>query len=187
MSSRLIDLYGQTTIAQKIEGEHWYNQARLFCLVTALKYNLSIETVAAVLSLLSPRNKWERNKTDTEKVIKAHKLGFHYTSIPASTFKKNVKKALNVLDGREPSFGQKTQSFYNCIVNPKTEDVCIDMWAARAVGYEKKVIYAKQYKEIQTKYQKAAKKLGLTPYVLQASIWLKVREDATRLSNTRTK
>lgn len=178
MTQKLIKLYQETSPLQKIQGEYWYTQARLFCLMIAIKYGFSMEQVAAVVSLLSPRNKWTYNKQDAENLIKAYKLGLPKDSISSHTFKLNVTKALESLSGENPRFGQKTQSFYNCIVDSQTGDVCIDVWAARAVGYKKRVIYPRVYREIQAKYKKAATELEIPPHVLQATVWLKVREDA---------
>lgn len=172
----LVETYQKTTEVQKVRGEFWYSQARLSCISLAVKYNLCSEKVISVVSHLSPRVRWEQNLKDAELVIQSFNLGKPIESIRARAYKRNVAKAYQVLMGSSPAFGQKTQSFYNCIADPKSNDVCIDVWAARAVGYKSARIKPADYKEIQKQYWRASDKLGLQPCSLQATIWLDIRE-----------
>ena len=57
------------------QGEAWYLQANIWCEHRAVKYGISTYKVASVLSALSPRNKWERNKQDAEAVIQTWRKG----------------------------------------------------------------------------------------------------------------
>lgn len=173
----LLDLYQEATPVQKIRGKYWYNHARLFCLMKSLEYNVSQEKIAAVLSVLSPRVKWEQNLKDVELVIWSFQESIPYQEVPARAYKANVAKAYRILEGQRPEFGQKTYSFYNCIVFPDTQDVCIDIWAARALGYSKSKISKKDYKAMQAQYREAAQEIGIEPYKLQAIIWVKIRHD----------
>ena len=45
-------------------GKAWYKEAQKFTKYLSKKYNVDRYIVAAVLSILSPNNKWERNKQD---------------------------------------------------------------------------------------------------------------------------
>ena len=63
----------------------------------AKKYDLDIYKVAQVISALSPRNKWEQNLKDADKVCEAFALGLHPTDIKVCTFHSNKFKAFNIL------------------------------------------------------------------------------------------
>ena len=53
-------------------GKEWYSEAQDFVFSTALDFGFKNYDVACIVAILSPNNKWERNKIDAETVIKAH-------------------------------------------------------------------------------------------------------------------
>ena len=48
-------------------GIAWYKQAHYICKDLAERYNTKLETVASIISALSPRNKWPQNIKDTKR------------------------------------------------------------------------------------------------------------------------
>ena len=60
-------------------GIDWYNEAQDFCQSTAISNWMESYDVAVITAILSPNNKWERNKVDAVTVIKAWKAGLTLT------------------------------------------------------------------------------------------------------------
>ena len=50
-------------------GLEWYKDAQAFCNSLANEFDLPAYICASVVSMLSPNNKWERNKIDARAVI----------------------------------------------------------------------------------------------------------------------
>lgn len=141
-------------------GKSWYPQARAWCEQRAHLYGVSTRTVAAVVSALSPRNKWERNLFDADQVLYAWKNGYSYPSIRCSTFTQNVMKAWDILELDKPELAEtspKTRAFLDCIADPESESVVIDVWAyrvaegdpdlpAKGFGEQEYQVYADAYR-----------------------------------------
>jgi hypothetical protein len=132
------------TLQDKIDGRLWYQEANQFCEGIADGTGYSIGHIIAVLAVLSPRNKWERNKVDCfnlcyeasnqlfdtdSRDIKAidddliQTYRDELTRIKVATFHTNKMVAINILTDKESSFyynyerilGQKTRNFAYCI------------------------------------------------------------------------
>lgn len=119
-------------------GCDWYPSALKIATRIADKYDLRVETVAGVISALSPSNKWERNVYDAENFIKVWHAGASEEQvlhpkkpiIKVCTYRKQKIKAWDILTRDIPIVeilsGAKTIEFFNCITNPLLDDVCID-------------------------------------------------------------
>src|SRR5210317_1580936 len=78
-----------TSEEDQINGKFWYSNANEFTQRMAVKYGYTAETVASVLSALSPHNKWERNLIDKETVLDAVNKGLFPEDVKVCTFNKN--------------------------------------------------------------------------------------------------
>ena len=119
-------------------GCDWYPSALKIAIRIATKYGLRVETVAGVISALSPSNKWERNVYDAEALIKVWRAGATRDEvldkdnpiIKVCTYLGQKTKAWDLLTTSDPVVdilkGVKTIEFFNCITNPALDDVCID-------------------------------------------------------------
>jgi hypothetical protein len=124
-------------------GCDWYPSALKIATRIADKYDLRVETVAGVISALSPSNKWERNIFDAEALIKVWRAGatrdevLHpkHPIIRVCTYLTMKTKAWDILMREEYQLpvpivdilkGVKVVEFFNCITNPLLDDVCID-------------------------------------------------------------
>ena len=119
-------------------GCDWYPSALKIAIRIATKYGLRVETVAGVISALSPSNKWERNVYDAEALIKVWRAGATRDEvldpdnpiIRVCTYLLQKTKAWDILTTSDPVVdilkGVKTIEFFNCITNPALDDVCID-------------------------------------------------------------
>ena len=124
-------------------GCDWYPSAYKIAVRIAGKYGIPTETAAGVIAALSPTNRWERNIVDAEAIIKVFKAGatrdevLHpkHPIIKVCTYLGQKTKAWDILVREEYLLttpivdilkGVKTIEFFNCITNPRLDDVCID-------------------------------------------------------------
>ena len=127
------------------ETRQWYQNAQDFTKAVAKKLNandLSRFKVSGVISAISPRNEWNKNKSDAENLCKEF-VSNKYYQLPlfdadyhtllktkVSTFNTNKSKAVKILlndDSKIESIlkGNKIVNFFKCI-NGDSNAICID-------------------------------------------------------------
>ena len=128
---------------------------------------------------MSPRNKWEQNLLDAQKVLSAHDKGIHPDQIKVCTFNKNKYKAFKAARGDIEITDQslKTYNFVNNIAHLCPESLTIDIWHLRAclgknIKIDKSSIGRVAYQQIKSLTIKLAHSLGLEGYEFQAIVWL---------------
>ena len=146
LSHNAREIVARFTLATSQEvqlGCDWYPSALKIATRIADKYDLRVETVAGVISALSPSNKWERNVFDAEALIKVWRAGatrdevLHpkHPIIRVCTYLTMKTKAWDILMREEYQLttpivdilkGVKVVEFFNCITNQLLDDVCID-------------------------------------------------------------
>lgn len=182
VKENLLHFYNEVKDDQDLvsQGEAWYLQANIWCERVAVNYGISTYKVASVLSALSPRNKWERNKVDAEAVIKTWRKGGSPNDIKVCTFTSNKQKAFDILNSVaeiEPK-SLKTRAFLLNIAYLDTEAVTIDVWHLRAC-FDRMIVpkslTPKIYDQLQKLTIKLAKERGLRGYEFQAIVWGAVR------------
>lgn len=174
----LLSKYEKCTSEDRVYGRFWYLRAHDFAQTLSVNYGCSSRQSSGVIAVLSPRNKWKDNKKDAENVIKAHSEGEDLNSVKLSSPYVKVEKCIRILEkDKNPDeiLVQKSRSFYRCIYYPLTKEVCVDVHAARALNFRERWIPKKVYPLLQESYQLAAEELGLHPHVLQATIWIRMR------------
>lgn len=179
-----MDQYDKTNREEKLKGRAWYRDAHQWCGLTGLSCGLPIQTVAAIVSVLSPRNKWERNKKDAAALIEAKLNNKDFDSFSVCTFTSNKQRAWDLIDAGsfDPDVlfkGPKTRAFYDNIVYRNSERVTVDTWAYRAARDVelrwRGTITTKEYKMLEQEYQEVAKYVGEKPMDLQAILWVAVQ------------
>ena len=174
-------IFNDTTIEQKKQGSNWYKDANnyAFEIMQATQHAFDVDVIASVISALSPRNKWERNKIDALNVINAHLNGIPQDKVKVCTFNSNKKLAFEILQGinKIKKTAKKTFSFANNILL-NNDTVTIDLWHLRACfGTTIKTgLTPKAYETIQRITLEEAQKVGLKGYQYQAIIWEAIRE-----------
>ena len=181
-SSNILKVYKQSTDQDKSDGISWYRDALEFCETIALDYGMSVYVVAGVVTALSPRNKWDRNKQDALALIKAHANNDSIDDVKVCTFSANKNKAVTIIKTCSAMDqvvytlkGPKMIEFFNCIVG--VVDVCIDghafaIWEGERITLANvPSIGVKLRRVIKADYIKAAKKVKITPSELQAVTW----------------
>tara|TARA_R110000744_G_scaffold122155_1_gene227106 strand:+ start:1958 stop:2578 length:621 start_codon:yes stop_codon:yes gene_type:complete len=171
--------FNNATNEQINQGIEWYEIANKEANKIAKKYNLEVYKVAQVISALSPRNKWEQNIKDANKLCEAYTVGLHPTDIKVCTFHSNKFKAFNILASNVQITNNslKTYNFVNNIAYLSSEHVTVDIWHLRAcfknnIKINSANIGKIAYKQIKDITINIANKLGLKPYDLQAIIWI---------------
>lgn len=165
----LITRYHQVT---DHSGLNWCREGNSWCRGVAESHNLTLETVCAIVSALSPGTNWEQNKKDALAVIE-RKTGYRCT-----TYGRNVAKARAILKDGVPGFsmktGPKTYNFFHALLDPSaTEHVVIDRHACTiATGQPYVGVRGEEYNLIAERYIRASKKIGITPSELQAVLWV---------------
>lgn len=175
LETKLLNRFSTVSNAEITEGMEWYQSAHNFALKVSKHLRIPLFKVVGVLSALSPRNKWHRNKVDTIELIKRGKHG------KFATFNGNRDKALRILESKDINEvrnilnAKKTTSFFNNIMYPTVNStVTIDAWAYRTLDFDAKNKY---YRDSEQAYKNAASKLGLRPHNLQAILWINIRNN----------
>lgn len=174
-----------TATAQEIEhGMEWYNIAHKIARRISKGTGVDVDTVAGVISALSPSNRWERNVQDTESLIQAHQAGLNQFEVKVSTYGQNKKKAWGLLDGDDPhkafggKSGWKTEAFFKLIADPTEDYVVIDghatnIWEGDYVALKDATKLNKTtYFKVVEDYRIAAALIGVYPHQMQAITWL---------------
>lgn len=161
-------------------GESWYLQANIWCETMAVKYGYPTYIVAEVLSALSPRNKWQRNKADAEAVLSAVRNNEPMESVKVCTFNTNKEKAFDIarLKTRIVHGSPKTYSFVQNIAYLHSDYVTVDVWHMRAC-FDKMILpnlTDLRYGQIVKATKQVAKEYGLKGFEFQAIVWNVVRE-----------
>lgn len=176
--NNILKVYNLATEEDIEAGKAWYREARLFCRSAARMYGVSLDVAIAVLSALSPRNKWSNNLKDVHTVLAACKAGLGPECVKVGTFGRNKEKAFQIVRENKPSLARtsnKTAAFFDNIRNPESHDVTVDIHAYSIFfGFraEPPSITDKQYDTMVSAYRLAAKRVGIKPYEMQAITWV---------------
>jgi len=183
MIHNIVSVYRDADEIQHAEGLLWYSDAQKAAHNIAVKYDIAVYIVVAVIAALSPNNKWSRNIVNADALIGAFIRGDGLLSVKVSTYNKMKQKAWDILAAR-PDYdgakamlkGQKITSFFMDIMGEF--NVTID-GHARNIAYGERVgltddrtnIGVREYRALQSAYEEAARRVGLMPYQLQAITW----------------
>ena len=183
MVHNIMACYRSADDLQVAEGLLWYSDAQKAAHNIAAKYGIAVYIVVAVISALSPNNKWARNVINADALIGAFLRGDGIDAVKVSTYHAMKQKAWDILAAR-PDYdgakrmlkGQKITSFFCDIMGEF--NVTID-GHARNIAYDEKVgltddrtnIGVREYRALQAAYEEAARRIGLMPYQLQAITW----------------
>ena len=183
MIYNIISVYRDADETQHAEGLLWYSDAQKAAHNIAVKYDVPVYLVVAVIAALSPNNKWTRNIVNADALIGAFIRGDGLLSVKVSTYHAMKRKAWDILmarpdyDGAKAMLkGQKITSFFCDIMGEF--NVTID-GHARNIAYGERVsltddrsnIGVREYRALQAAYEEAARRVGLMPYQLQAITW----------------
>lgn len=163
-------------------GRTWYKHANQLCVALSEETGAPLANVCGVLAALSPQVSWDVNIRSCEAVVRLGKIDKAYTG-----YKANVEKAYACLmaDPLEILGGLKVLAFYKNILDPvSSEDVTIDTHIGRVLfdkmsleSNEVSYLFSKRGNlEAQEVIQKESRRHKVRPHVLQAALWVCVRE-----------
>lgn len=175
----MTDNFTKTTKQDLKSGLRWYKLANRICKNIAKKYDLKNETVAGIISALSPGIGWKQNIEDTLELIEKE------NDAVVTTYNRNRLKALDILFSDELDLniyeyfflkkksGFKTANFYLNIINPNDKTaVTIDRHILDIFGLTYKEINThKKYLALKALIIANAFKRNLIPCQYQAIIW----------------
>jgi len=184
---RWLDHASEESIA---EGLNWYSDAQQFTRDLSRETGVDPYTVAAVVSALSPNNKWDRNKIDAAAIINAYITGQSFHTVKVCTYNANKHKAIKLLQSktRIRKLSPKTHAFAMNIGRLSGSHITIDRWHMRACIVDPKEgprpciesPTIKQYQRIEQITARVANDVGLLGYELQAIIWLAIKSNWNR-------
>lgn len=161
-------------------GLNWYKEANTFCKEVAHNTNLKVETVAMVVSALSPAVSWELNKIQAEQMCNAFRDGLPLDTVTTSTYENNRLKAWDILHGKKVITvkSPKTYAFYRNLMLD-VDSVTVDRWMLRVMfNRPLKSLTPLKYRQCETILRDAAIDLDLKPFQLQAITWEQIRIEA---------
>jgi len=194
--SGMLQLASQADI---LAGVDWYDRAHKLAVRLIHAYDgLTLGQAVGVIAVLSPNNKWARNCTDAEAMIKAWHMGGDPLTVKVCTFNPNKAKAAAILalsdaetQGADDVIakilkGRKVTAFYRSILGDP-DAVCVDghayaVWIGERIPTtQTPSIGVKLYADIARAYQLVAKRsyelcgTTLTPTQVQATTWVTYR------------
>ncbi len=181
----ILKVYRQATPQEHDRGTKWYGVAKDQAQEIANVHDVPVRIVVGVIAALSPNNRWERNVKDASDLIAAFLRGDPADVCKPSTYTKMRDKAWSVIEQMPETDeevmkilnGQKIVSFFRNIMG---HDNCTIDGHAYNIARGKRVtltdndtnISKSVYLEMQAAYQRAAKRVGLKVYELQAITWV---------------
>jgi hypothetical protein len=188
------------------EGKTWYPRASRWARKVARQTGHTEDQTIAVISAVSPRCPWKRNKQMAEAILKHHRQTGHLSADDAAErfglgMNANVATAIRVARGEpieKTLTGPKRQSFFNNLSRPgRTDDVTVDGWMAQALTrasggavssqQAQKVISSHGrntphdmagYTAVAEATRRAARILRAPVDAVQAAYWIAVRGDS---------
>lgn len=177
MVATLLAHYDNASAADANEGAAWYADAQSFAAALAAGTDMDTSHAAGIIAALSPRVQWDVNKRAATLIVNAVHA---YEPQPiVAGLGANREKAWAIANGGNPLEvlgGQKVRAFYANIMGDENA-VTVDVWAARAALGEDATdrIPTRQYDAIADAYRLAADARGVSPMVMQATIWVYIR------------
>jgi hypothetical protein len=174
--AHILDHWHRASPEVRAQGAAWYPAAGYLVGQMADAYGLPAPTVAAVVAHLSPRTSWQRNVKGAREILAGGTAPYCMVAN-----RKNAGRALAAPDPlatfspRAP----KARSFARNILGDETM-VTVDVWAARiAVGRrnaaDTRLRRQGAYEAIAHAYRIAARRVGVSPAVMQATTWIVAR------------
>lgn len=174
--------YASATTQERSEGQDWYPAARRWCAERATEYGLSLPTVAATVSVLSPQVPWEHNLRWADECMAAHANGY---PLPRRGLGTSLRRASIALSGDlsdvERSNGSlKVHNFYRSILG-LPGSVCVDRHALRVAygdpAYHSSRINKSEYYRVMGAYTDAALELDIGASTVQAVTWVVMKRE----------
>lgn len=181
----ILKVYRQATQQEHDRGTQWYADAKAQAQEIANLHDVPLRIVVGVIAALSPNNKWDRNLKDASNMLAVFLRGDPIDVCKPCTYTKMRDKAWSVIEQMPEDDaavmkvlnGQKIVSFFSNIMG---HDNCTIDGHAYNIAKGKRVTLTDnetgmgkaEYQKMQAAYYRAAKRIGLKVYELQAITWV---------------
>jgi hypothetical protein len=179
MEARLLSLYRRASKADVVEGTAWYRRANEYAQSLAAGTPWTADTMAAVISAISPRMPWGRNQKVARDIVDRFTAGGREADYTGLGLTDNIRLAVIILAGVNPDrvLVNKRAAFRANIAGDLTR-ATVDIWATRAaMGTDEFEGPGRYYAELESVYQRAADAVGLSAAQFQAVIWIVIRRE----------
>lgn len=181
-------VYNRARAEDIIAGMAWYEHGHAICASLARAYGVTLAQSCAVMSVLSPRQRWYVNVIDASNTLRAWSL--HHARAHTNQFRRQVDKAIDILDNgaglglgalmplisASKTSGHKTRAFARNLYNPHdNQAVTIDTHMATMLGITN--ITPRLYKLASIAIRNCAARQDLLPCQYQAITWLVWRHE----------
>lgn len=187
--TKALEIYARADVETVKAGIGWYPLGHAECQIIAAEYGADVDTVAAVMAVLSPQTRWIGNVEDTWSAFAGEPFRH---SLP-----ENQAKAARLMAGesaytvmaqdKPPSKrSNKVPNFHGNLSDPENGNfVTLDSWMARALGVSIPDLFNVYgvYGALAAGIKAAAEKLDLVPNALQAIVWLQIKLEDDRAQN----
>lgn len=172
MRDRLLSIYAAADSDVLDAGRLWYPGAENVIADLSREFQLGRPRVAAIVAVLSPRQRWRKNMEAARHVLEGE-------SWRAVVYDANRDKANALLAGaplEQIIGGDKVTSFWANLIGSRTA-VTIDKWAQQAAlgRYHRHQPKHGRYDRLVSIYRAAAETAGETPREFQSIIWNAIR------------
>lgn len=184
----------EATPAERAAGMDWYDDAAAQIAGAAHVHSVSFDRACAVVSVLSPMVRWERNIAEAKLVFERHKPNTGDADVAYkghSAFKRNVYKAWRILDGdpiEQHVRGPKVESFYRTLAGLPAEPVIDSIAILAAVGIDPTPFTTsddaapyfnrpRALRTIQEAYRTVAREQCIEAHQAQAIVWTVYRNE----------
>lgn len=174
----IIATYNRADADCLANGGGWYKYAQVFCESIAADVGLDLDTVAAVVAVLSNNVTWKQQVTYTAPFIRAVLAGTPPEQSPGNFLRVGKLKAARIIGGELSALsGPKVTCFYHNICG-RYHLATIDRHAIRiALGRNTDEAETQKYAKgrkrllIDAAYHEAARQLGGDVAIIQAITW----------------
>jgi hypothetical protein len=169
---RILRTYHAATPEEMAEGMTWYRTAAQEIRRRLVPLGVTFRQACGIVAALSPQTPWARNILYAERCCRGE-------NTPATGDRRRLAESIR--DGADPVKvvkGLKTGEFLACLLDQRTDRVCIDghaysIWVGRRIETSKvPTLRASDHAIIREDYQSAAYAAGVRPHQMQAITWL---------------
>lgn len=172
MRDRLLSIYSAAAPDVIEAGRLWYPGAENVIADLSREFSLGRPRVAAIVAVLSPRQRWRKNIEGARAVLEGEPWR-------APGYDVNRDKAVALAAGAPLEAiigGDKVTSFWANLIGSRTA-VTVDVWAQRAAlgYYHRHQPKRGRYERLVSIYRAAAEAAGETPREFQSIVWNAIR------------
>lgn len=176
--AHVLEEYQRVTRDDLAEGIAWYVGAGELAANLASGTAYTPNQIGAVISAMSPRMPWGRNKTVARRIVERHAAG--NTDVTGLGLWDNVRLSYRILDGADPATELKNKRLNFWLNIMGREDIAtIDSWMCKVIfGRDTDIQAANDYHDLCSQIiEVAAEVAGIPPRSFQAALWVMVRRE----------